>query len=50
MLGLVLFNIFINDRAECTLSVFTDDTKLGGEIGRPDSCAAIRKDVDKLEK
>ncbi|CAM5099974.1 unnamed protein product [Natator depressus] len=46
VLGLVLFNIFINDLedgVDCTLSKFADDTKLEGVIDR------IQRDLDKLE-
>ncbi|KAK4815339.1 LOW QUALITY PROTEIN: hypothetical protein QYF61_000171, partial [Mycteria americana] len=52
ILGPILPNIFIISYtgAECTLSKFAANTKLGGPPDALESCAAIRRDLNRLKK
>jgi len=45
-----VFNNDLDDGAECTFNKLEDDIKHIGVVDTPDTCAAIHKGMDRLEK
>ncbi|GAB0191622.1 mitochondrial enolase superfamily member 1 [Grus japonensis] len=53
IVGPILLNVIINGldyETECTLGKFADDTKLGEVADTAEDCAAIQRDLNRLEK
>uniref|UniRef100_A0A4W3H721 Reverse transcriptase domain-containing protein n=1 Tax=Callorhinchus milii TaxID=7868 RepID=A0A4W3H721_CALMI len=51
VLGPQLFTIYINDLdedIECNVSIFTNDTKLGGRVSSEDEAKRLQQDIDRL--
>lgn len=48
----ISFNIFdsLDDRSACTLSQSADDTEVGTVADTPEGCAAVQRDLSRLER